>query len=107
MIMKRMSNYFSLLLIAGVLLTAFDHLMGGSVKGTVNPSDAAVKAMAVSGMDTTKANIINGAFEINNLSPGVYTLIVEAAAPYKNASVKSVKVMDGEVTDVGSIPLSK
>jgi hypothetical protein len=105
--MKRMRNYFSLLLLSGVLLTAFSHLMGGTVKGTVNPADAGIKVMAVSGMDTAKANIINGAFEITNLSPGVYTLIVEAAAPYKNASVKSIKVTDGEVTDIGSIPLSK
>ncbi|MFT3948391.1 MAG: carboxypeptidase regulatory-like domain-containing protein [Agriterribacter sp.] len=88
-------------------LFAFNVITNGSVKGTVAPADAAVRAWAISGTDTVKADIANGAFEIGDVKPGTYQVIIEAKAPFKNAAKDGVEVKDGAATDVGEIKLAQ
>ena len=38
---------------------------------------------------------------------GTYKVIVEANAPYKNASKEGVEVKEGEATDLGEIKLEQ
>lgn len=91
-------------LTAGIL--AF-RVSTGSVKGTVKPPDGAKRAWVISPTDTFHAGVRNGAFEIANVKTGIYQLIIEANAPYKNAVRNAVSVSEGAAFDVGEIILEK
>ena len=93
--------------IATASLFAFKAIDGGTVKGTVSPAEGAVRAWALSGADTLRAPIVNGAFEILNAKPGSYRVIIEAKPPYKNAFKDSVTVAEGQPTDIGEIKLQQ
>jgi hypothetical protein len=88
-------------------LFAFTTSKNGSIKGTVSPSAAATSAYVVSGMDTMRTNIKNGAFEISEVKPGTYKLVIEAIAPYKNFEKEGVVVNAKKATDVGEITLQQ
>ena len=88
-------------------LFAFNSFQAGSIKGTVNPTDAAKEVWAVSATDTLKAPINNGAFEITNAKAGTYKVMVDATDPYKDAVKDGVQVSDGQATDIGEIKLEK
>jgi hypothetical protein len=88
-------------------LFAFANLQPGSIKGTVSPSDGAVRAWAESSSDTLKADVINGSYEIANVKPGAYRVIIEARPPYRNAAKENVTVTDGQAADAGEIKLEK
>ena len=105
--MKKARLTLTALSIVAAGLFAFNVSTNGSVKATVSPADAAVRAWAISGTDTLKADIGNGAFEITDAKPGTYKVIVEANAPYKNASKEGVEVKEGEATDLGEIKLEQ
>ena len=86
---------------------AFTAIKSGSIKGTVTPANAAVKAWAISGTDTLKASVDGGSFNIGDAKPGVYKIIIEATPPYKNIAKEGVSVADGQQTDVGEIKLQQ
>ncbi|SKA02864.1 hypothetical protein [Sediminibacterium ginsengisoli] len=86
---------------------AFKPLPQGSVKGTYTPVDKAVRAWAINATDTFRTDVSNGSFEIGNVKPGTYSVIIEAVAPYKNASKDNITVNEGGPTDVGEIALSQ
>lgn len=88
-------------------LFAFTRFNSGAIKGTITPSAAAVSAMAISGVDTAKVLVDNGAFAIKELKAGTYKLVVEAVPPYKNFEKEGVAVSDNKATDVGEISLQK
>jgi len=88
-------------------LFAFTTFKNGSIKGTVSPSASATSAYVVSGMDTLRTNIQNGVFEIGQVKPGTYKLVVEAIAPYKNFEKEGVVVNEKKATDVGEITLQQ
>ena len=88
-------------------LFAFTTFKNGSIKGTVTPSAAATSAYVVSGMDTLRTNIQNGTFEIGQVKPGTYKLVIEAVAPYKNFEKEGVVVNEKKATDVGEITLQQ
>lgn len=105
--MKRVKLTLAALGIVASGLFAFNVITNGSVKGTVSPADAAVRALAISGADTLKADVTNGAFEIGNAKPGTYQVIIEAKAPYKNSVKDGVEVKEGEATDLGEIKMEQ
>ena len=80
----------------------FKQQQSSSIKGTVSPADKAVTAWAIptSSSDSVSASINNGSFEIQNLKPGEYSLVIDAQAPYGNAEKTGVMVQDGKATDV-------
>jgi hypothetical protein len=88
-------------------LFAFTTFKNGSIKGRVSPSAAATSAYVVSGMDTMRTNIQNGAFEIGQVKPGTYKLVIETIAPYKNFEKEGVVVNEKKATDVGEITLQQ
>lgn len=88
-------------------LFAFATMKAGSIRGTVTPADAGVRAWAESATDTIKAPIMNGSYEITDCKPGAYKIIIEAKPPYRNAAKDGIMVSDGQSTDVGEIMLEK
>ena len=88
-------------------LFAFTTLKNGSIKGAVSPSASATSAYVVSGMDTMRTNIRNGGFEIGEVKPGTYKLVIEAIAPYKNFEKEGVVVNEKKATNVGEITLQQ
>jgi hypothetical protein len=94
-------------IIAAAGLFAFSSLRSGSIKGTVSPADGAARVWAESSTDTVKELVINGAYEISDVKPGTYNIIIEAKPPYKNAAKNGVAVNDGQAADAGEIKLEK
>jgi hypothetical protein len=108
--MKTRHSFTAILLAAGFALSAFlaSPPMGGTIKGRITPADGAFRACAVSSSsDSTKANIVGGAFEIKELKPGIYTLVIEGTSPYKTTSKTGLQVKEAETTDVGEIILEQ
>lgn len=102
---KIMITAFAALLL--VCIFSFNRVWTGTVKGSVNPGDGALRAFVFSAKDTFSANVYNGAFIITGVKPGSYNLLVQAKPPYQNVLKESVSVADGEPTDVGIIELFK
>jgi len=88
-------------------LFAFTALKNGSIKGRVSPSASATSVYITSGMDTMRTNIQNGDFEIGEVKPGTYKLVIEAIAPYKNFQKEGVVVSEKKATNVGEITLQQ
>ena len=93
------------IIVAGLL--AFTHLKVGSIRGTVTPAEGGVRAWAESATDTLKAPIVNGTYEITDVKPGAYKIIIEAKPPYRNIAKDGIMVNDGQAADVGEIKLEK
>ena len=77
------------------------------VKGSVNTSNAAVRAWVFSKTDTFNTTISSGLFQIDNVKPGNYTLMVEGRPPYRNSVKPDIIVVDGQPTDVGVIEMQQ
>jgi hypothetical protein len=90
-----------------VLLLAFTKTWNSPVKGAVNPSNAAIRAWVFSGNDTLNSPVDQGNFQINNVKPGTYVLVVEGRPPYRNTARDGIVVVDGQPTDVGTIEMQK
>ncbi|MDP4151357.1 MAG: carboxypeptidase-like regulatory domain-containing protein [Bacteroidota bacterium] len=93
--------------IAATGLFSFHSFFSGTIRGTVSPADGATRAWAESSTDTVKALVINGSYEITDVKPGTYKVIIEAKPPYKNAAKDGVSVADGQSADAGEIRLEK
>jgi hypothetical protein len=102
--MKKIRLILAVFIGLSILFSAFSK-KAGSIKGSVLPQDAAVRAVAVSTTDTVASLIQDGNFSITGLKPGVYNLLIEAKPPYKDEGVKDITVKDGESVDVGIIRL--
>ena len=93
-------------LAAGLL--SFTVFEGGSIKGTLNPANSAVRVWALNATDTFRTTVGQGSgFEITNVKAGVYRLIIESTPPFKNTAKDSVTVTDGSATDVGEIKVNQ
>ncbi len=79
----------------------------GSIRGRVVPYNAALNVWAVSDADTGRSTIMNGEFEIKNLRPGRYRVIIDGRKPYKITTRPDVIVNDSAVTNVGDIILDQ
>ena len=104
--MKKLSVLIiAVCIIAMAGLFAFKAPFAGSIKGIVVPTDGGSAAWAVSATDTFKAGVVQGSFEILNVKPGTYRVIIEAKAPYKSAQKDSVQVGEGMAADAGTFML--
>ena len=98
------------LLLAGFLIflcTSFRQIWNSPVKGSVNPSNGALRAWVISKTDTANAPVIQGSFMITGVKPGNYTLMVEGKPPFRDSFKQDVLVVDGQPTDVGVIQMYK
>jgi hypothetical protein len=104
-------NFFAFkamgLLVVSGLVFAFTIQQGGTIKGIVSPIEGGIRAWAESPADTLMGNIANGSFEITDVKPGTYRLIIEARPPYKNVSKENVVVTKGQAVDAGEFKLEK
>jgi hypothetical protein len=91
--------------IAAAGMFSFNNLQKASIKGKVTPAEGAKQAWALSAKDTLKTTITDGSFQFNSAEEGVYRIIIEANAPYKNTAKDSVVVTGTQPTDVGEITL--
>ncbi|PWT75436.1 MAG: hypothetical protein C5B59_08950 [Bacteroidetes bacterium] len=92
-------------LIAILLLSSFSLAWNSPVKGTVYPTNAGLKAWLFSLADTFNAPVEAGIFQINDVKPGSYTLMIEGKPPFRNSVKTTVVVVDGQMTDVGVIQM--
>jgi hypothetical protein len=98
------------LLLAGLLIfliTSFRVIWNSPVKGSVNPSNGALRAWVISKTDTANAPVIQDGFMITNVKPGNYTLMVEGKPPFRDSFKQDVLVVEGQPTDVGVIQMYK
>jgi hypothetical protein len=79
---------------------------GPCIKGKIEPADAASEVWAISGVDSTKATITGGTFQLNE-KPGTYKVVVVATGMYKTVIKDDVQVADGNATDLGTIKLEQ
>ena len=84
---------------------AFRVIWNSPVKGSVNPSNGAIRAWVFSRTDTLNGPVIQGNFMITNVKPGNYTLMMEGKPPYRDSFKQDVLVVDGQPTDVGVIEM--
>jgi hypothetical protein len=107
---KRTRSLLWIFLFAGFVIsvcTAFRFYWNSPVKGSVNPSNAAIRAWLVSKSDTLNVIVIDGNFMITNVRPGNYTLMLEGRPPYRDSFKQDVQVVDGQPTDVGVIQMNQ
>ncbi|MBO9673552.1 MAG: carboxypeptidase regulatory-like domain-containing protein [Sphingobacteriaceae bacterium] len=103
--MKKLCVALSLLIVFALGSIAFTNIKLGGIAGKITPSDAASGVSLVAATDTLKAQISQGVFTFTNLKEGVYTVVVKANAPYKDAVIEKVAVKDSATTDLGEIKL--
>lgn len=103
--MKKIRLTLAALAISSAALFSFNSLQTSSIKGTATPAENAISAWAVSGVDTFRVGVQNGAFEIPNVKAGTYSLTIEATEPFVNTTKNDVVVIEGQITDVGEIAL--
>jgi hypothetical protein len=105
---SRYSAGFMAMIFASIIMCfAFRSYWNSPVKGSVTPSNAGTRAWVFSATDTANASILEGNFMIENVKPGIYTLMVEGVPPYRNSIKAGVTVADGQSTDVGVIQMNK
>lgn len=108
-----MKKSFFLLTILAVIcfigIAAFKNIPANStIKGWVTPKEAGISAWAISRTDTFKTHVSSeGMFDIMDVKPGTYTIVIQASQPYKPAQKEGVIVTEGSMVDVGEIKLSK
>jgi hypothetical protein len=77
-----------------------------AIVGSISPADGVESVWAVSKTDSVKAVVINtGSFSMS-VRPGIYKVIVDAKAPYKDVVLSNIDVKD-QLMDVGEIVLQK
>jgi hypothetical protein len=77
------------------------------VTGGVHPTDAGLRAWLFSATDTLTAAVDNGRFQISNVKPGSYRLMIEGRPPYRNGVKDGIRVFDGAPTDVGLVEMEQ
>lgn len=102
--MKRRMLSLGIVLAFAAGLFAFSNFQSG-ITGKVAPADGAEAVWAISGSDTIKGTISDGAFNVS-VKPGTYKLVVDAKDPYKDAVLENLQVTD-QVLDVGEIQLQQ
>jgi hypothetical protein len=108
--MKKTISAFAALAVSAIMLTSFDHKTDSvSIKGSVFPADKGAKAWALSFDDTLVAEIKNGSFEIKNVVPGEYQVVIEAKDPFANIRLRDVDIAynNAAVEDLGEIRLKE
>lgn len=105
--MKSTFKFLLLSLVVSTALFSFTLLAPAGIKGIVAPAESAGNVWAISGADTVKTQVAQGAFQFTDLKPGTYKVVVEAKAPYKSVAKENVAVKEGEVVDLGTITLAQ
>jgi len=106
--MKRIAITLCTALVAFLVLSAFvaRTTVATSIHGTITPAEGAKKVWAINGTDSVSTVPVSGNFSLD-VKAGTWQLKVEAAAPYKDATIDGIIVEDGKSADAGEIKLSQ
>ena len=88
------------------MLHAFRLMQSSSISGRIIPPTGSDIIWAISGTDSMKTSVINGAF-VFTAKPGTWKIMVDAKEPFKDAVLEKVDVKEGQNTDVGEIRLQQ
>jgi hypothetical protein len=77
-----------------------------SIYGNIEPPEAAKMVWAVSGKDSLSVAPETGKFSIA-VTPGTWTIHIEAVSPYKDIILENIVVSEGRSTNAGVIRMSK
>ncbi|NTE05498.1 carboxypeptidase regulatory-like domain-containing protein [Agrobacterium tumefaciens] len=105
--MKKLSVFCVALILSSILFVAFTFVKLGGIVGRIGPGDAAISVSLIAGQDTTSVPVNQGSFSFTKLKEGVYTLVIKANAPYKDAVIENVAVKDSTTTDMGEVRLKQ
>lgn len=105
--MKKLCVALSLIIVFALGAIAFTNVKLGGIIGKITPVDAASSVSLVASTDTLSAQVNQGVFTFTNLKQGVYTVVIKANAPYKDAVIEKVAVKDSATTDLGEIKLQQ
>lgn len=90
------------------VIKAVAEATSGSIKGLIDPKEAAPAIYAIQNSDTTSAYANdNGEFIIKGLDAGTYKVVFEPKTGYEGQTVDGVEVVLGEVKDMGTITIKK
>lgn len=101
------TGFMAMIFVSIIMCFAFRVYWNSPVKGSVTPSNAGDQAWVISKTDTLNAPVFEGNFEIDNVKPGNYTLMITGRPPYRNTFKQGVNVVDGQPTDVGVIEMNQ
>jgi hypothetical protein len=104
--MKNIISYI-LIIAAITFFLAFITFANGSIKGKIIPADGASQVWAISSLDTLKAAISQGSFQVSNVKQGIYKIYIDAIDPYKDVVKEGVHVSENGTVDLGEIQLTK
>ncbi|WP_029282092.1 hypothetical protein [Pedobacter sp. R20-19] len=105
--MKKLSVFCVALILSSILFVAFTFVKLGGIVGRVGPVDAVTGVSLIAGRDTTSVTVNQGSFSFTQLKEGVYTIVIKANAPYKDAVIENVAVKDSTTTDLGEVRLKQ
>jgi hypothetical protein len=100
-----MKNFIGFI-ISIFLISTFSSNDRSGIQGTIDPPEGARRIWAVSGKDSVSIIPPPGSF-IMDVKPGSWKLVVEAVPPYKNVERDAILVIDGQLTDIGLIKLTR
>ena len=105
--MKRFA-VMCVIIIFFILLFAFSFCpkFQTGVVGRINPVSGANMVWIVGGRDSLACAVANGEFGFET-RPGVYKVIIDGIAPYRDEILENVGVRDGQTVDVGEIVLQR
>jgi hypothetical protein len=91
------------------VIRAIAEAQDGAIGGIILPLDATPAVYAIQGSDTITSAFTdsNGAFLLQGLEAGSYTVGIDPSLDYLQSSKENVQVSIGEVTDIGTIQLSQ
>jgi len=91
---------------ANVELTEDDNDETG-IKGKIDPAASKSVIYAIIGIDSTstQADTVTGNFLIGDLTNGTYKVSIVPDAEYEPKEINNVQVLDGQMTDLGTITL--
>lgn len=90
------------------VIKAVAEATSGSIKGVIDPKEAAPAIYAIKDSDSTSAYTNdNGEFLIKGLDAGTYKVYFEPKTGYQSQTVESIEVVLGQVKDMGTITIVK
>lgn len=88
----------------------FTAATSGAIKGVVSPiaANATVQAMdGIGGVLSAIPDPVTGEFLIRGVPDGVWSVFIDANNGYQDKTIPNITVTIGEVTDIGTIPLTQ
>ncbi len=102
------------IMVASVVVVGYSHVPQaqtntGSISGIIMPPMAHARVWTLVNADTlsSQADEMTGAFNLDNIPQGIYTLNINAQSPYTDTTIVGVAVTGRQSTDIGTITLKQ